>query len=89
MRPAAGERGLRNGLFYSDFRLGLARHEQGDLDAALAALTAADVLVAQLKEGISAGEMIRLQRALRQTRDEIAARSSSSPPSPGGAVKPP
>lgn len=61
-------------LFYSDFRLGLAREQQGDLDAALAAFTAAEGIATPLKEAISAGEVIRLEQAMRQTRAEIAAK---------------
>jgi hypothetical protein len=76
----------RSALFYADFRLGLARHEQGDLAAALAAFTGAEELATQLKEGISAGEVIRLEQALKQTRDEIAAHGNAAPP-PAGVAK--
>jgi tetratricopeptide (TPR) repeat protein len=75
----------RSALFYADFRLGLARHEQGDLAAALAAFTGAEELATQLKEGISAGEVIRLEQALKQTRDEVADHGSAVPPPAGGA----
>ena len=78
----------RSELFYADFQLGLARYQQHDLPAALTALTAAEALGEQLKEGISAGEMSRLQQALRITRSEIAAPDSSNASPPGGAAKP-
>ena len=78
----------RSELFYANFQLGLARYQQGDPAAALAALTAAEALAEQLKEGISAGEMSRLERALRITRDEMAARDKTPAPPADGAAKP-
>jgi hypothetical protein len=69
-------------LFYTDFRLGMARHQQGDLDAALAAFTGAQGLAMQIKDALSAGEVLRLEQAIKITRDEIAARDSAAATKP-------
>jgi eukaryotic-like serine/threonine-protein kinase len=78
----------RSQLFYTNFRLGSARRGQGDLAASLAAFEAAEALAPQIKEGISAGELIRLEQALRMTRDEMAARDNSQSPAPADLTRP-
>ncbi|HTZ36612.1 MAG TPA: tetratricopeptide repeat protein, partial [Stellaceae bacterium] len=63
-------------LLYADYQLGTARRRQGELDAALAAFTAAEGLAAQVKDGLSAGDMGRVEQAVKETRDDIAARGA-------------
>jgi len=69
---------LKIRLMYTDYQLGLARRQQGDLDAALDAFTAAQGLMEQVKQAVSAADLARLDEALQQTRDQIAARAGTA-----------